>query len=61
VTERGRLPHVLEPSEEWAGCIEQTGKIEGIAKTSFLYCVVYHSSSDKPAMKKVLLNKNRAA
>lgn len=52
------LPHILEPGERWLGGIEQTCELEEMTRNVYLYCGVYHSSSKKPVLQRVIIHKN---
>ena len=52
----GKLPHVLEPGEEWVGMAKQDDKMNSMMKKGYLYCRVYHSLSDQPAVARVTDN-----
>jgi hypothetical protein len=49
----GKLPHVLEPGEEWVGMVKQTDEVVNLMKKKYFYCRVYHSLSEQPAVARV--------
>jgi len=52
------LPHVLEPGERWLGGIEQACELEEMSRNGYLCCGIYHSSSKKPVLQRVIIHKN---
>jgi len=51
------IPHVLNPGERWLDYIEQTPELEDMSRNGYLYCGVYHSSSRKPIIQRVVIPK----
>lgn len=49
------LPYVLEPGELWQGGILQNKELEEMIKNGYLYCGIFHSSGNKPILRRVVL------
>lgn len=52
------LPHIIEPGGRWLGGIEQNIELEELSRNGYLFCGIYHSSSKKPVMQRVVIHKN---
>ena len=50
-----RLPFVLAPGVQWVGMGEQDVELTRLAKTSCLMCAIYHSHTNKPIMRRVVV------
>lgn len=51
------IPCSIEPGGRWIDGIEQTKEIEDMIQNGYLYFGIYHSSSKKPVMKRVIVHK----
>lgn len=51
----GTLPHVLKPGEQWRGAIDQNSELEKLSKNGYLFCGVYHSSSRKAIVERLVI------
>jgi len=49
-----RIPHVLEPGEQWQGLIEQNENVENMIRTGYFYCGIHYLFSRKPALKRIV-------
>ncbi len=50
------LPYVLEPGEEWAGCIVQDQEFEHLSNNGLLHCGIYHSNSESLYSQRVIVS-----
>lgn len=53
----GQIPHLLDAGERWMGCSDQTPEMEKFSREGRLYFGIYHSTSDKPCVARVVLRK----
>lgn len=52
------IPFSIESGGRWLDGIEQTSEIEEMSRDGYLYCGIYHSSSKKPVIQRVVIHKN---
>ena len=48
------IPKVLDVGEEWTGVIVRNQELVDLGKNHRLFSCVYHSSSDQPALKRII-------
>ena len=51
----GRLPHVLDKGERWVGMITQDEDLVKMNQDGFLFCGVYHSTSERPVLARLII------
>ena len=51
------IPKLLDVGEVWTGMILRNQELEQLGKNKRLFCCVYHSSSKKPASKRIIFPK----
>lgn len=49
------LPFVFEAGEEWSARVIQTEELEQMARSGYLYCVVYYTDKEKPVWKRITM------
>jgi hypothetical protein len=55
------IPHILGPGERWLCGIDQNNaknNLEELGKDGYLYCGIYHSSSKKPVLQRVIFHQD---
>jgi len=52
----GTLPHVLDTGERWLGMIEQNDELARMSRAGYLYVGIYHSTSRRPALQRVVIH-----
>lgn len=50
------IPLILDVGEQWTGGIIQEPELEDLSRKGYLYCGVFHSSSKKPILVRVVIN-----
>lgn len=51
------LPFGIAPGERWVGGMIQDAEIEGLSRTGRLCVGIYHSSANKPVLRRVIVHK----
>ena len=50
-----KLPHVLDPGNEWTGLINQDDEFESMARQGLLYVGLYHSVGNRPIWRRLII------
>ena len=49
----GKLPHLLEPGQEWHGFMDQDNKMEERLNAGRFYVTVYATHKERPTVKRL--------
>ena len=52
----GKLPHMLDIGERWLGMIEQNEDLEKMSREGCLYVGIYHSTSRRPKVQRLIIH-----